>query len=342
MDSAPDKALSVNEIWRGLSARSRQYICNRLAYYDGSNVDGHFEELVQGARGSMLWFKYGVKEMELEGNTQVAATEKRKRDDGDMTDQPPASKKPKTFETTAPLQAEDIDIASPKIPFKWPGSRQTSIKFGQPTLSAAISDKISTAKPSSLATLFGSSRDIQNSNAGIPTLCTASKPGLSSFFPFSSSSLFGNAKTRTPGLQESECDEQFTFADRRSPQPYASHQSNPSAQGISSDQHSSASSSASPQGANVLPTVSAVDKPPFAGVDMSSLKIPANSNVSVTLNVFQAPSSLHQGTESGAARKLKCIQCNAFYMEAQNAALQCRRHTGMKSHSRHGLSLRTS
>lgn len=341
MDSVPEKTLSVNEIWPGLFARSRQRICNRLAQYDGSNADGHFEELVrgEGERESMLYFRAGVKKLELEDNVRVVATTKRNRDDGDVADDAPAMKKPRLSEATAPLQAEDIDIASPKIPFNWPGFRQTSIKFGQPTLSAAIRDKIPTAEPSSLATPFGSSRDSQNSDTGFSTV---SKPGLfSSSYPFFSFG-FGNAKANSPPQQESECDEQFTFADRRSPQPYASHQSNPSAQGISPEQHSSAPSSNSPpQGANVSPTVTAVNKPPFAGVDMSSLKIPANSNVSVTLNVFQAPSSLHQSTDSDPARKLKCIQCNAFYMEAQNGVLACRRHTGMNSDYRHMFSLRT-
>jgi hypothetical protein len=86
-----------------------------------------------------------------------------------------------------------------------------------------------------------------------------------------------------------------------------------------------------------MPTVSTVYNPPFSGVDMSSLKIPANSNVSVTLNVFQAPSSLHQNTDNDATRMLKCIRCSAIYMEAQSTALECLRHTGTRHYCLCGL-----
>lgn len=338
MDSELDKIPSVNEAWLGLTDGSRQSVCHNLALYRGANAHGYFERLVQRAHVIKLTREARARNLKLETKAPMAATGKRNRDEGEVSDKAPDSKKPKISEVTAPLQAEGIDIEAPMIPFKWPGFRQTPIKFGQPTLSVAIGDKLPTARPSSLATTFDFSRDSQNSCAGFSTV---SKPGL-----FSSSSPlfsfgFGNAKANLPIQQESECDEQFTFADCRSPQPYASHQSNPSAQGISSDEYSSAPPSISPQGANVPPTVSTVNKPPFAGVDMSSLKIPTSSNVSVTLNVFQAPSSLHQNTDSGRARQLKCIRCNGFYMEAQNAALECRRHTGMASRSKHLLILRT-
>lgn len=176
---------------------------------------------------------------------------------------------------------------------------------------------------------MGSFRGLSTSSATV--LNQGGIPSSSSTVPSQGlfSSPFGSAKAKTPAQQEPECDEQFTFADRQSSQPL----NPPWGSQYRTSGQIPASSDNSPQATNGAPPVSTVYKPPFSGVDMSSLKIPANSNVSVTLNVFQAPSSLHQVTDSGVPRKLKCIQCGVLYMEAQNTALECRRHTGKNPHS---------
>lgn len=143
-------------------------------------------------------------------------------------------------------------------------------------------------------------------------------------------------KTETPANPPSDCDENFTIDDRissgalRNKVPGATPSNLPSAQNASSAQAPAASPTAPPQGTLGSAAVSTVYKPPFTGVDISTLKVPANSNVNLTMNVFQAPSSLHQNMGSGEPRKLKCIQCKEFYIETQNTAMECRRHTGMR------------
>lgn len=72
--------------------------------------------------------------------------------------------------------------------------------------------------------------------------------------------------------------------------------------------------------------------PTLARADTSSLKVSAKSNVSPALKAFQAPSSPHQNMVSSAPRKLKCIQCKALYLETQNSAKECYRHTGTRSY----------
>lgn len=303
MDPAADKALSVNEVWLGLTDSRRRTVCDVLATYRGPDASEYFEKLVHEAHRIQL---------ELEAKIQPAATGKRKLNDDDAA-APCAPKKAKVSDATTPLQTESIDIASPEIPFVWPECRQSPIKVGQPTLSSTIAGKSPISRLS------------------LPTTRSLFSPSVRKRSLFSSP-LSINTKTGTVAQLEPECDELFPIADRGLFRSQAPHQQTPVAEDKSSDQSLSASLSALSQGIDGLRPESSVYKPPLAGVDMSSLKIPANSNVSVNLNFFQAPSSLHQSTDSGTPRKLKCIQCGDFYMEAQNMAVECRRHTGTGHH----------
>ncbi|KAG6360955.1 hypothetical protein INS49_012023 [Diaporthe citri] len=312
MDPAPDSAASVNIIWVELPAGVKRVICNFLAEYSGPNVIEEFLTLC------------GRAILTMDDKAQRAATRKRKRDDGDVTDPPRApEKKPKVFEATPPLQSAGIDIVSPKIPFAWPAFRQSPIIFGRPTLSPTIAGKSPTVTPLSAATTSATAPNIPKT--------------LPSFLPEPRSPPFVQFATAQPGKpvqQEPECDEHFTFADRRAshPEPAARtgtpHQHSPIAQNASSNRPPPVPSTKPSQGTHGWQPMPTIYKPPFTGVDMSSLKIPANSNVSVAMNFFHAPSVLHQNMDSGAPRKLKCIQCKELYMEAQNTAMECRRHTG--------------
>lgn len=370
MDPTADEELSVNDIWPILHQGRRQHVCHLLAQYRGPVASTFFETLVRGARATQLF---------REARAQLAA--KRKLFDDEEADHPSAPKKVKVSEAPALLQTEDIELASPIFPLRWPTFRQAPIKFGQPTLTASTSNTTSTTWSSPHATAASSSDDVLEANTdsiAIPTRqlssprslassrgtshrgvlnprgggsststgsnlrsftssATVSNQGGASSFsstvpkPGVFSSLFGRAKANTPASQVPECDEQFTFADHQSSQAPVAQQQIPPAQYSqyrSSDQPSPASSNDSSPNLTGSQFISAVYKPPFAGVDMSSLKIPADPNVSLTLNALQDSSSLHQTTDSDATRKLKCIYCSVFYIEVQNTALECRRHTG--------------
>ncbi|KAH8773639.1 hypothetical protein F5883DRAFT_661548 [Diaporthe sp. PMI_573] len=306
-----DSAFSANVVWSGLTDRRRRNVCNVLASYRGPNAREHFEQLVHGAHSIQL---------RLEAKTQSPPTGKRTLDHGDAADAPSASKKPKVSEATEPLQPDKIDIVAPDIPFVFPTCRKPPIQVGHPTLWSTIGGRSPDARPSWFATR---STFLPSIRTTVPPFPTTSRPV--SVFSLSQSA---NTTTKTSGQRERECDELFTIADRRSSQPETIRPQSPSAEDEKSDQSPSVSLRTSSQGADGMPTVSTVYNPPFSGVDMSSLKIPANSNVSVTLNVFQAPSSLHQNTDNDATRMLKCIRCSAVYMEAQSTALECLRHTG--------------
>ncbi|POS69393.1 hypothetical protein DHEL01_v212213 [Diaporthe helianthi] len=398
MDPAPEKAFSVGEAWVSLNSSLKASVCTALYRYSGNDVGVFFERAVR---------KADAKRLELEAKSQLEETQKRKAHDRDTADAQPALKRPKVSEAQvseaqvskapAPLQAKGIDLF-----------RQTPVKFGQPTNTAATGNATPTTWSSSPTTGSTSPGNTQGSNNvlftgpssssttvstggalassatgptptpggifsssstglngafsstgrdsspsrlfgfGGPTSSSSTVPKQEDFPPifgsskaktsaqqktplFPSGGLFGGAKANAPAQPEPDCDEQFTFADRRfskPPAPPPPPLQSQFTQYRSFEQSPSSSADNSPQAANRAPPVSAVYKPPFAGVDMSSLKIPANSNVSLTLNVFQAPSSLHQVTGGGAPRTLKCIQCGKFYMEDQNTALQCRRHTG--------------
>lgn len=262
------------------------------------------------------------KKLAIANNPQTTATGKRKRDDSEVTEPPRApEKKPKVAQVTAPpLRSANIDIVSPKIPVAWPAFRQSPIIFGQPKLSSIIAGRSSTVRPPSIA---ATSTPAPNLPSTVSALLSG--PQRASFAKFASD----QPKRRVQ--EEPACDEHFTFADRRRshPQPTsrsgAAHQHSKTAQNTSSNQPPPISSVKS-QAADGWQPISTIYKPPFAGVDMSSLRIPANSNV--TMNFFHAPSVLHQNAESDGPRKLKCIQCKEVYMEARNTAMECRRHTG--------------
>lgn len=326
MDPAPNNAASVNDIWVDLSPGVKRAICNRLAEYSGPDVNVQFLKLCGWAARRDITTKV---------KAQMVATGKRKRDDGDVTELPRApEKKAKVSEATTPLQSAGVDLVSPKIPFAWPGFRHLPILFGRPTISS-IAGKSLTATPPSIATTSAAAPNIPKT---LPPILPESKR-----VPVAQ---FATSLPRKPVQQEPECDEQFTFADRRPshPQPTAGpgapHQHRPTAQDASANQPPPVSSPKPSPGTHGRQPVSTIYKPPFTGVDMSSLKIPANSNVSVTMNFFQAPSVLHQNMDSSAPRKLKCIQCKEPYMEAQNTAMECRRHTGTCADFEHLSSLR--
>ncbi|KAI7779038.1 hypothetical protein LA080_001384 [Diaporthe eres] len=315
MAPARDNTVVVNEIWDDLTEDLKRSVCDSLATYSGPNVHGKFNELSIEATRQMFTMKF---------KSQMTTTAKRKRDDGEVIEPLRVlEKKPKVSEATAPLQSAGVDIVSPQIPFAWPAFRQSPIIFGRPTLSSALSDKLPTVTPPPTAAAFTAATNIPKT--------------FSSFLQVPKRFPFAQFATAQPGKlvqKEPECDEQFTFADRRASHPPptagmgAPHQHSPTAQNASSNQPPPVSSTKPSQGTHGWQPMSTIHKPPFTGVDMSSLKVPANSNVSVTMNFFHAPSVLHQNMDSGAPRKLKCIQCKELYMEAQNTAMECRRHTG--------------
>lgn len=315
LDLAARNAVMANGVWIDLTDDLKRDFCDSLASYSGPNVYGKFIAQIGWA---------ARKKHARERNTQTTAVGKRKRDDSDVTEASRASeKRPKVSEPMAPLQSATVDIVTPKIPFVWPAFRQSPIIFGQPTLSSIITGKSPTVALPLTAT---TSAAAPNLTSTVPPLLKGPK-----HVPFAQ---FATTQPEKPVQKVPTCDEHFTFADRRPAQPQptagpgAAHQHRPTAQNASSNQPPPIFSANPSQGAHGWQPVTTFYKPPFAGVDMSSLKIPANSNVSVTMNVFHAPSVLHQNMESSAPRKLKCIHCKNFYMESQNTAIECRRHTG--------------
>lgn len=315
LDLAGQNALIANGIWIDLTDDLKRDLCNSLATYNGPNVYGKFIALSG-------WVHRRKRAMDR--NAQTTTTGKRKRDDGELTETPRApEKKPKVSETIAPLQSASINIVSPKIPFVWPAFRQSPIAFGQPTLSSITTGKSPAVTLPSTAT---TSAAAPNPPCTVPSRLAGPKS-----VPFA---RFATSQSKKPVQTEPACDEQFTFADRRpfhaqaTAGPGVAHQQNPRPQNASPNQQVPLGSKSPAQGMHGWQPMSTLYKPPFAGLDMSSLKIPANSNVSVTMNVFHAPSVLHQNADSSAPRKLKCIHCKKFYMESQNAAMECRRHTG--------------
>lgn len=315
LEMAPKYAVMANKVWIDLTSDLKRDFCDSLASYSGPNVYEKFTALIALAVR---------KKHVMEKDTQMTAVGKRKRDDSDVTEASRASeKRPKVSEPMAPLQSASVDIVTPKIPFAWPTFRQSPIVFGQPTLSSIMTGKSSSVPLSSTAT----------TSAAAPNLASTSPPLLTGpkHVPFAQ---FATTQPEKPVPKQPACDEHFTFADRRPfhAQPTAgagaAYQHRPTAQNASSNQPPPIFSANPSQGTHGWQPVTTFYKPPFAGVDMSSLKIPANSTVSVTMNVFHAPSVLHQNMDSSAPRKLKCIQCKEFYMEAQNMAMECRRHTG--------------
>lgn len=295
---------SVDEIWKVLTADSRQWVFDHLARYSGSGVCTRFNGLVEWAHRKQVatW----------SAPQAVMSDKKRKRDDNDVA-QPP-SKKPTLHKAEAPwidrVDSERFDLR--KALFRL-------VRLRIPSATALPPSSVAPPPPATHSTTGG------ENSFNLPA-----DPASSTV---TGGAIFGQpvpVKPETPANPPSDCEEQFTFADRRSsgPQPDnrpgTTHGSRPSAQNVQP-----AASSPAPTQENLgSPGVSAVYKPPFAGVDISSLKVPANSKVNLTLNVFQGPSSLHQQVTSPAPRKLKCIQCNAFYVETQNTAMKCRRHTG--------------
>lgn len=315
LDLAATHAVTVNGIWANLTDDLKREVCDFLAKYSGPNVYGNFIAVIRVV---------ARRKLAREKDTQTTAVGKHKRDDSDVTEASRASeKRPKVSEPMAPLQSASVDIVSPKIPFAWPTFRESPIIFGQPTLSSIMTGKSSTVAVPSTAT---TSAAAPNPTSTGPPLLTGPK-----HVPFAQ---FATTQPEKPVQKQPAYDEHFTFADRRTarPQPTAgpgaAHQHHPTAQNASSNQPPPVFSANPSQGAHGWQPMTTLYKPPFAGVDMSSLKIPANSNVSVTMNVFHAPSVLHQNMESSAPRKLKCIHCKKFYMESQNTAIECRRHTG--------------
>lgn len=297
----------------GLTAESKQTVCDNLVTYSGPGVDARFAELVELAYG---------KQVAAGPATQMETNGKRERDDGSDVSQPP-NKKARLAEAMAPLKPFSTSIFGPQ-------SAQSSL-FGVPT-----SASIGATASSSVSPL---SSDAPSSTVRENSTNTPAHPASSTATPTFGLGQSITVKTETSAKPPSDCDEQFTFADRISfgPRPYngpaTMQEDRPSAQTASSSQKPAALFTAPPQGSFGSAVVSTVYKPPFSGVDMSSLKVPANSNVNLNMNVFQGPSTLHQNMEISAPRKLKCIQCKEVYIEAQNTAKECRRHTGMRPDS---------
>ncbi|KAK2608089.1 hypothetical protein N8I77_006723 [Diaporthe amygdali] len=317
METEADKTVSLNKKWEGLTDGTKKTICDSLAKYNGPDVNAYFVNQVNWEH---------AKTLAMEPMTQVAATEKRKRDDSDGLELPcTVGKKARVEETTASLQSAGVSLFSPRYLFAWPKFRQSPITFGQPTLSFATAGSPSIVTPPPLTTPADARPITPFTNPALDKT-----PTRSIFSPSRA------AKAKKADRPEPECDEQFTFADRRSrsPQPYAgagsTQRHNPAAHNTLFGQTPSAYSTAASYDTQTMATVPTAYKAPSLGVDMSSLKIPANSNVSLTMNVFQAPSVVHQSKISAEPKTLKCIQCKKFYQEAQNAAMECRRHTGME------------
>lgn len=297
--------VSVDEMWKGLTADSKKRVCNNLAMYSGPTVCALFPRLVESVHAN-----------QLARSSMTVTNEKRKRDDTDVA-QPP-SKKPKLAEATASLGPNGLDIASLTL-------GRPLLRFGQPTTSSATAVKSPSVAPPS------PTKPVTTNSSANPAPSTA-KPVI----------VLGqtaSVKPENPATSPGDCDEQFTIADRKSsgPQLYngrgTTHGTSHSAHNANFGQAPAAPSFTAPPQRNFgSAPVSTVYKPPSTGLDLSSLKIPANSNVSLTMNVFQAPSSLHQNMNSSAPRNLRCIQCKAFYLETQNTANECRRHTGMRSY----------
>lgn len=301
--------VSAEEVSKGPRADSRQSVSDTLTSYSGSDVHTRLDAPVALVR---------VKKVPTGAATQVVTKTKRKRDASDDNVAQPPSKKPRLVEATASFMS-GVDFARLSL-------GQPTFRFGQSTsASARATASLSVA---SLLPAMPSTTGRQNPNkppAG-PTSSTAT-PAVVFSQPIS-------MKPATRANPPSDCDEQFTFTDRRSsgPQPYngrgTARGNRPSAQNARSTQETATSPTAPPQedlGSTAGPSVY---KFPFTGIDLSSLKIPANSNVNLTLNVFQAPSSVHQKLDSPVLRKLNCIQCKESYIETQNTAMNCRRHTG--------------
>lgn len=228
--------------------------------------------------------------------TQTVANGKRKCDDSDVA--LPASKKPRLADHST--FSSDIGRASTIVAPPSPAMLSTAGR-GRPTNPPA-NPASSTA---TLAVPFGQSISV---------------------------------KQETPASPRTKCNEDFTFGNRKTSGalpnkgPGTTPSNNPSAQNASFGRAPAASPTAPPQCNFGSAAVSTVYNPASTGVDSSTLKVPANSNVSSPMNVSQAPSSLRQNVNSGTPKKLKCIQCKAFYIETQNTAFECRRHTGMTSY----------
>lgn len=298
-------------MWENLPAGSRQSVCDTLATYSGHDALARFARLVKLAH-----------ENQLAAGTmaQTVANGKRKRDDSDVAQLP--SMRPRLAEAAAPLKPVGVDFNSSTFP-------KSPVPFGQSIFSFAP---------------VGASPSVGQPPPAMPSTAGRVNPTISPANPASATAkpavVFGqpiSVKQETPANPPSDCDEQFNIEDRKFPSAMPNNGPGTTPSNMPSAQHASfggvpaASRAAPPQGNFGSAAVSTVYKPPFTGVDMSTLKVPANSNVNLTMNVFQAPSSLHQNVGSGAPKKLKCIQCKAFYIETQNTALECRRHTGMTS-----------
>lgn len=302
--------IPAKKISKGLTADSEQSVCDTLASHSGSDVHTQLDALVELEHG---------KQVPTGSATQVVTKGKHKRDASDDNVAQRPRKKPRLAEATASLM-DGVDFARLSL-------GQPTFRFGQSTSSSARAT--ASLSVTSLLPVMPSTTGRQNPNKppADPASSTAT-PAVGFGQPIP-------GKPVTPANPPSDCDEQFTFTDRRSsgPQPYngrgTAQGNRPSAQNASSTQATAASPTAPPQGSLGSTAGPSVYKLPFTGIDLSSLKIPANSNVNLTLNVFQAPSSVHQKLDNPAPRELNCIQCKESYIETQNTAMNCRRHTGM-------------
>ncbi|KAI3395811.1 hypothetical protein diail_824 [Diaporthe ilicicola] len=310
MERGPGKAVSTNEMWSSLTDDLKQSVCDILVRYSGPDVDSFMNDLVKLASGKAPPTKITI---------QDATAGKRKRDDNDVVEPPRApDKKQKPAEATISLQSADVNLVSPKIPLAWPSFRTSPIKFGQPTLSpSTVGGPLTATTPALTA---------PSSIGPATSLTSSTSPALPTASPF-----VKFAKANKSVQPASDCDEQFTFADRRSsPQPHAGpgrpHRLTPTAEQILCGQ---------PQSKCPTTQSQKIPKPTthtgsFDEVDNVSPNIPANSNASVKTNPFETPSGSQQGAGKVAPRKvrLKCVQCQELYYEHQNVGKNCRRHPG--------------
>lgn len=308
IDSAPQTAaVSTNEMWQGLTEELKRSVCDIVVHYTDPDVGSCFNRLVKGAHSETL---------AMNTVTQDAEAGKRKRNDSDVFEQARAlGKKPKLSKSITPLQRAEVKFVAPKLSFKWPAFRSSPITFGQPTLSSAVVGGPPVPTPSAPTT-------ISSTESAVPS-ASRSSPASSATSPFV---LF--AQANKPAQPPSDCDEQFTFADRGlSPQPHAGAGD---AQQQSSAAHNSFGQPPSASSTAPSPSITApmTHDSAFIGADMSSLKIPADSNASLAMVAYETPSMRQQSVDNSAPRRLKCTQCQRFYHEDQNTALECRRHTG--------------
>ncbi|KAJ0117360.1 hypothetical protein J7T55_003774 [Diaporthe amygdali] len=289
METEADKTVSLNKKWEGLTDGAKKTICDSLAKYNGPDVSAYFVNQINWEH---------AKTLAMEPMMQVASTEKRKRDDSDGLELPcTVGKKARLEETTASSQSAGVSLFSPSYLFAWPKFRQSPITFGQPTLSSATAGSPPTVTPPPLATPADARHITPFTDHALDKT-----PTRSIFSPSRA------AKAKKAVRPEPECDEQFTFADRRSrsPQPYAgpgsTQRHNPEARSTLFGQASSASFTAATQGTQISATVPTASKAPSLGVDMSSLKIPANSNalsLLPTMRSFGAKAFGAEQTEFG-------------------------------------------